>query len=381
MRSGQTVSACRWQWAEPTASGAETLQHAALVGRLDAQGVTSLWAPVMRQLAERRPLALQLDLGQITFCDGAGIGLLTGVERQVASLGGQVTFQNTPASLEPLLAASATQESVPSARQKTHGVADIGRATLLLLADMRDLVAFVGELSVGLLWALRHPRQVRWRDAVLVAEKAGVNALPVVCLLGGLMGLIIAFQAAIPMSRFGAEPLIPQIIGIAMVRELGPLMTAILLAGRSGSAFAAEIGTMKVTEEINALTTFGLDPVRFLVLPRTLAVVVLTPLLSLFGTAAGVLGGYVVMAALGYSLAFYRDAIYASVGLGDLLQGVFKAGVFALLVGGIGCLNGLRTEAGPGAVGASTTRAVVAGIVLIVVCDGVLGVVFYYLGI
>jgi phospholipid/cholesterol/gamma-HCH transport system permease protein len=175
--------------------------------------------------------------------------------------------------------------------------------------------------------------------------------------------------------------MIPTLLSFAMVRELGPLITAIILAGRSGSAFAAELGTMKVTEEINALTTFGLDPSRFLVVPRILAAIIVTPLLSVFGTLFGLVGGYLIMLGLGYGLPFYVNQVRASVNWVDFLQGVFKAGVFAFLIAAIGCLKGLQTRSGPGAVGDSTTRAVVAGIVMIVVADGLLGVVFYYLGI
>ena len=166
-----------------------------------------------------------------------------------------------------------------------------------------------------------------------------------------------------------------------MVRELSPLITAIILAGRSGSAFAAEIGTMQVTQEIDALQTFGLDPVRFLAIPRVLAGVLMAPLLTIFNMLTGVAAGYLVMANYGYSFRFYVNAVMQAVSYVDLMGGVAKTLALGLVVAAIGCLRGLRTSKGPSAVGDSTTRAVVAGIVLIVIADMVFGVVYFYLGI
>ena len=260
-------------------------------------------------------------------------------------------------------------------------VTELGRSTALILDDIRSIIAFTGELTAVLPWALTHPHRVRWGDTLKAAEKTGANATYVVSLLGFLVGLIIAFQCAGPMRTLGAEALVPTVVAVAIVRELGPLMAAIILAGRSGSAFAAEIGTMKVTEEISALQTFGLSPTKFLVVPRLLAALFVTPLLSVFSTLMGMIGGYVVMATLGYSLSFYVDQVTDAVDYVDFLQGVAKAFVFAVLVAAIGCLCGLRTQSGPGAVGDSTTRAVVTGIVLIVIADAVLGTCFYFLGI
>ena len=174
--------------------------------------------------------------------------------------------------------------------------------------------------------------------------------------------MILAFQSAVPMRRFGAEIFVADLIGLAMLRELGPLMTAILLAGRSGAAFAAEIGTMRVNQEVDALQTMGLDPVRFLVTPRILAALLMTPLLTLFSNVLGLLGGAVTMQTFGIPfLAFFREADSA-VNLTDFFAGFVKSFVFAILVAGIGCLRGLQTQAGASAVGEAATRAVVSGI-------------------
>jgi phospholipid/cholesterol/gamma-HCH transport system permease protein len=183
------------------------------------------------------------------------------------------------------------------------------------------------------------------------------------------------------MRQFGAEIFIADLIGLSMIRELGPLLTAIILAGRSGSAFAAELGTMKVNEEIDALTTMGLEPVRFLAVPRVIAAVAMTPLLSVFTSLFGLIGGAVVMLSLGFPLVTYVDRIVAAVHPGDFLQGLFKALAFGIVVAGIGCLRGLQTRTGASAVGDSTTSAVVSGLILIAVVDGIFAVVFYCLGI
>ncbi len=351
-------------------------------GRLDATTLPSVWAQAVDPLRNSAPSELVVDVSGVTYCDGAGIGLLVEIDRQVRGRGGQIRFEHIATEQQRILNVALLKN--PAATLATPPRSDnlvirIGKSSAAVLEDIVSIIEFTGELTVVLLWAITHPHRVRWGDALLAAEKTGTNAVPVVCLLGFLVGLIIAFQTAGPMRTFGAEALVPTVVAIAIISELGPLMAAIILAGRSGSAFAAEIGTMKVTEEINALRTFGLSPTKFLVVPRVLASLAVTPLLGVFSSLMGVVGGYVVMASLGYSLSFYVDQVIKAVDYIDFLEGVFKSFVFALLVAGIGCLSGLKTQSGPGAVGDSTTKAVVAGIVLIVLADAVMGTCFYYI--
>ena len=191
-----------------------------------------------------------------------------------------------------------------------------------------------------------HPDTVRWRDVWHICERAGVDALPIVALISFLLGMILAFQSAVPMKRFGAEIFVADLIGLSMLRELGPLMTAILLAGRSGAAFAAEIGTMRVNQEIDALTTMGLDPVRFLVAPRIIAAVLMTPLLTIFSDVVGLLGGALTMQTFAIPFTTFFKEVDSAVTLTDFLAGFVKSFVFAILVAGIGCLRGLQTAAG-----------------------------------
>jgi phospholipid/cholesterol/gamma-HCH transport system permease protein len=203
----------------------------------------------------------------------------------------------------------------------------------------------------------------------------------ITALLGFLIGLILAFQSAVAMQKFGVEVFVADLVVISLFRELGPLITAFILASRSGSAFAAELGTMKVNEEIDALTTMGLDPVRFLVLPRVVAAVAVLPLLTLFNHFFGLVGCGVVMTSLDIPVATYLERVREAADLGDLFGGLIKTFVFGTLIAGIGCLRGLQTGTGPSAVGDSATRAVVSGIVAIVVADGVFAVLYYFLGV
>ena len=231
--------------------------------------------------------------------------------------------------------------------ERLHTVQEIGRAALITWGDIKTQVAFVGETSSALWFAICNPRSVRWKDVWYTCEQVGVNALPIVALIGFLLGLILAFQSAMPMQRFGAEIFVADLVALSMLRELGPLMTAILLAGRSGSAFAAEIGTMKVNEEINALTTMGLEPVRFLVVPRVLAAVLVVPVLDAFRESHGPGRRRVVVTSFGIPAGHLRQRGRQSGRRQDLIGGLAKASVFGILVAGIGCLRGLQTRTAP----------------------------------
>jgi phospholipid/cholesterol/gamma-HCH transport system permease protein len=355
-----------------------------IVGRLDSTSTGSIWHKTDLELDKTSPKQVIVDASEIEYCDGSGIGYLFGLRQRLEKAGGDLEIRGLHEEFQQLLDLFDPSEFEESQKVQPGSVGffeNIGQSTCRICEEAFALFEFVGEGGAALVKTFLNPKQVRWKDAFLTSETAGVNALPVITLIGFLMGLIMAFQAAIPMRQFGAVIYVANLVGLSMVRELGPLMTAIVLAGRSGSAFAAEIGTMKVNEEIDALITMGLDPVQFLVVPRILAAVIMTPLLTLFADFIGVMGGSIVLLSLGYSLPTYFKQIFSMVTYVDLFGGLIKSIVFGLLVAGIGCLRGLQTEIGASAVGESTTRAVVGGIVLIVVADGIFSVVYYYLGI
>jgi len=356
----------------------------AIAGRLDSGATGKIWRDATKAVAGARAASVVLDASGIDYCDGSGIALLVQLRHQQERAGGKLAIRGLRPEFQELLedwepgSLARLGSAQPEQRRFSE---EVGAGAVKVWLDFRDLISFVGELSAALAKAALAPRRVRWRDALGVAEAAGVNALPIVALISFLVGLIMAFQAAIPLRQFGADIFVANLIALSMLREMGPLMTAIILAGRSGSAFAAELGTMKVREEIDALKTMGLDPVRFLVVTRVVAAVVMTPLLTLFSNLLGLMGGSVVLLSLGFPLITYFHQIQSAVTYRDLLGGLLKSFVFGILVAATGCLRGLQTQSGASAVGESTTRAVVSGIILITITDGIFSVVYYYLGV
>lgn len=239
----------------------------------------------------------------------------------------------------------------------------------------------MGELAYKLIVSLMHPGRIRWKDFLLLTEKAGADAITITALMGFLIGLILAFQSAVAMGQFGAEVYVADLIVLSMFKEMGPLISAFILASRSGSAYAAEIGTMKVNEELDALHTFGMDPIRFLAVPRVLALVTALPLLTLFNILLALFGAQAVMQLVGVSHVVFWDRCRESADLVDLFGGLIKTVVFGYFIAAIGCQRGLNTGKGASAVGDAATRSVVTCIVMIVVVDGIFAVAYYYLGI
>jgi phospholipid/cholesterol/gamma-HCH transport system permease protein len=354
-----------------------------IAGRLDSSTTGLVWRRATSAVSAAKAADVVIDASRIEYCDGAGIALLVELRELQNRTRGRLQIDGLRPEFTELLndGASTFPREVPRKHRRAGLAEEIGEATVEVWRDIQILVSFVGELGVGLVGAAIHPRSVRWRDALRVAETAGVNALPIVALVGFLMGLIMAFQAAVPLRQFGAQLFIANLIGLSMLRELGPLMTAIILAGRSGSAFAAELGTMKVREEIDALKTMGLDPVRFLIVTRVVAAVCMTPLLTIFADLVGLMGGSVVMLSLGFPLITFFHQVQYALSYGSLVGGLVKSFAFGILVAAIGCLRGLQTGTGATAVGQSTTSAVVSGIILISIADGIFSVVYYYLGV
>ncbi|MBN1517546.1 MlaE family lipid ABC transporter permease subunit [Candidatus Sumerlaeota bacterium] len=358
----------------------------ALSGRLDADGAATVWDEAVRA-ARGHSGELIVDCGELEYCDGAGAAVLIELQRIAMQREQSVRIERFPEEYQRLLNLFELRHFLQDEKvepQATNFVVDIGRATANLLTDLYNGVSYRGELAVELWRALRHPRQTRWGEALLLAEKAGANAMPLVALIGFLLGLILAFQAGAFMKEYGAELYVANLVGLSLLRELGPLMSAIILAGRTGSAFAAEIGTMKVNEELDALHTMGVNPVRYLVVPRVIAAVCVMPFLVMFANLFGLIGGGVVVLSFDYPLITYYNQLFTSVAamdLSDLLTGMFKAVVFGLLVSAVGCLRGLQTKSGASAVGDAATSAVVTGIVLIAIWDGIFTALFYALDI
>lgn len=315
------------------------------------------------------------DCAAVRRADGAGTAFLWLLRREGALVG-----KLAPALTKALDAFDAAQAALPAPTpaRRVSAVERLGRAECDILARWGAAITFLGETLCGL--ARLSAGRFRWGDCALAFVRCGVQAVPVMLLIGFLLGLILAFQSAIPLKLFGGEGFVGGLVGIALVRELGVLVAAILMAGRTGSAFAAELGAMKVNEEIDALETMGLRPVRFLVLPRVLAGTLALPLLSLFVTAAGLVGGWVVMGVLGFSGHYYVDQLQVFVQLADVVGSFCKAFAFGFAVSAVGCWCGLCAGRDAGAVGTATTAAVVTGIVTIAVLEGLFSIVFYAMG-
>jgi phospholipid/cholesterol/gamma-HCH transport system permease protein len=259
--------------------------------------------------------------------------------------------------------------------------ASIGKRTVDTSHALGDFLAFLGETTWEGLAALFIPRRFRFGDCALAFQRAAFDALPIATLIGFLLGLILAFQSAAALQMFGVESYVANMLAIALFRELGPLVTAIILAGRSGSAFAAEIGTMKVNEELNALTTMGLPPVRFLVLPRIVAAVLAMPILTIFAELAGLIGGAIVLELMNVPNVVYWRNVANSSSVFNIAFGLGKGALFGLLVALVACAAGMRTKDTADGVGTAATSAVVSGIIAIALADGLLAVLCHIWGI
>ena len=351
-------------------------------GRLDIHGIGTLWDSSTAAVRKAGGRKLSIDLTEVTAIDLAAATLITRLKTLNLSQGGEPEVLGLKKEFTALLSLARTDpDRQPDPVPGLSLVEQAGAGLAAIMEDARTFITFTGEIAWALAAGLKRPAMVRWADAFGVAESSGVNGLPIVLLISFIVGLVMAFQAAIPMKTFGAEIYVANLIGIAMVRELGPLMTAIVLAGRSASAFAAEIGTMKINEEIDALTVMGLDPVHFLIIPRVVAATLVTPLLTVFADLAGILGGAVVILSLGYPPVAYYNQVVGFVSWEDLTGGLVKCLIFGLIIAATGCIRGYQTQRSPSAVGDATTSAVVTSIILIAVFDGIFSVVYYYLGI
>ncbi|TSA34927.1 MAG: MlaE family lipid ABC transporter permease subunit [Verrucomicrobiaceae bacterium] len=337
-----------------------------LGARLDAGEVSALWSAVGGRVRH-------VDASPLETCDGAGLALIWYVQKGGATVTG--LRPEIAALLRPFDHLPVDPADAPPRDNSLFG--QLGRAASQIWNDTRDQVAFIGEFTVTALRCAVSPGQVRWGDMWVIAQRAGVDALIVAGMVSLLTGMIMAFQSSVPLKQFGVDIFVVNLVALAILRELGPIMTAVVLAGRSGSAFAAEIGTMKVNEEIDALVTMGIEPMRFLVVPRVLAGFLVTPVLTVYANFLGVAGGFFVMMALGFPFMALWNQLVSAVGVTDVMTGTIKSFVFGILVAGVGCLRGLQTGTGASAVGVSTTRAVVSGIFLIVLVDAVFAAIFY----
>jgi len=354
-----------------------------LSGRLDLENLHALRGEIRKILGEPAPARLSVDLSGVTYLDSAGALVLVELEQEAAARALPLGFVNLTPEVQGILGLidPASLTTPPLISEETPNLLErVGEATLSFLTDLVQVLTFLGELLQALGASLLKPRSVRWGEVLFYLKRAGVDGLPIVGLISVLLGLIIAFMSSLQLKQFGANIYVASLLGIAMVKELGPIMTAILVAGRSGSAYAAEIGTMMVNEEVDAMVTMGLDPVRFLAVPKVLATVVAVPLLTLFADLFGILGGLLVgVWGLDLTVFTYITETQKALDLFDLISSLIKAAFFAVLIAGIGCQRGFQVRGGAQGVGSATTSAVVAAIFLIIVTDSAFALVLHYI--
>ena len=367
----------------------DTNAQVGLSGKVDVYSLGVIWGQIRASQnawlaqGDAKSKVLTFDASQVTSLDGAGIAFLIDLEEAQQKAGGTFTLVGLDARYQPLLKEFdpiANLFPVPAVKPKTSFIVSTGMATQNFLDDAKGLITFTGHLAADLAWSVMNPRQVRWGDFVNAAVQAGIAALPIVGLVSFLIGVILSFQAAIGMKQFGATSFVGPLAALGIVREMGPLITAILLAGRSSAAFAAEIGTMTVNSEVDALVTGGLSPIRFLVVPRVLAGILVMPILTLYADIVSILASMFTMLAYGIPFINFYNGMLSAVDVEDIGSGLIKATLFGVVVSAVGCLRGMQTGTGAAAVGISATRAVVSSIVMIVLVDGIFAVISYKTG-
>jgi len=325
------------------------------------------------------------DSSGLTAWDSGVLTFLTAVGGLCAERGVTVDRAGLPVGVQKLLALA---EAVPERKGARADEMDesvlerVGKATLSGTAAIRETLEFVGRVTVAAGRLCIGRGRFRRSDLAVFVQQAGAEALPIVTLISFLVGLILAFVGAVQLIQFGASIYVANLVGIAMVRDMGAMMTAIVMAGRTGASYAAQLGSMKVTQEVDALTTMGISPMEFLVMPRLLALLFMMPLLCLYSDFVGMLGGAAVgVSMLDLSATTYYNQTIAAVKLSDIAGGVLKASVYGVLIAVFGCLRGMQSGSSSSAVGEATTAAVVSSIVAIVTACGAFAVLFYLLGI
>jgi phospholipid/cholesterol/gamma-HCH transport system permease protein len=323
---------------------------------------------------------LQFDVAGIVAIDTAGAWLLHRTMRRLEAQGCSITLHGQRAEHAVMLSVMQPIDVLPAASLtplKQNLLEKIGKIFWPHMLQLIGMLSFFGETVTAIMRSVVQPSRIRWRPILYNLQHAGFNALPIVGLLAFLMGVVISYQGAGQLQRYGANIFIADLVGLSILRELAPLMTAIIVAGRSGSAFAAQIATMKVTEEIDAMRTIGIAPMELLVLPKVLALMIALPLLTIYADMMGVLGGMVMaQSQLGVSYADFLDRLDDAVELTALMVGIGKAPVFAAIITIVGCFQGFQVSNGADSVGKQTTLSVVQAIFLIIVADALFSVIF-----
>ncbi len=353
-----------------------------LGGKLLFADAASLWTDLCAHLTPAISGDVRFDLSAIESIDGGAMALLVQVKWNLQTAGVRCEFVGGAGTVQTILDLY-EGEAAPTPRPPHVPVgvfAMIGNQAATGLGEIQLGLAFIGSMVLAFAGVLRRPHSGNWHSVAPIMNRTGADAVPIVLLINFLVGFAMAFQAAVQLKQFGANIYVADLVGLSITRELGPLMTAIIVCGRSGAAFAAELGTMKVSEEIDALRTLGFGPLRFLVFPRMLALIFVMPVLTLLADLAGVTGGVLVGTInLDLTLTGYIQQTQRAVAAWDVFQGVVKSGVFGFAIALISCHQGLSAAGGAEGVGHRTTAAVVTSLLTIIIIDAGFTLLFFEL--
>jgi phospholipid/cholesterol/gamma-HCH transport system permease protein len=349
-----------------------------LSGELRMHDAVAIWRDLRKQ-TDHPSDPIVFDLSDVQAADGGVVSLLVELRTELAARGVRAELTGANESVETIVNLYSGHDSSPKrTRRKPEGiVAQIGGSTIAVKEEAKAVLGFLGSMALAGITLVRNPRAGHWKDVAPLCEKAGADAVPIVLLINFLVGFVMAFQSAKQLKTFGANIYVADLVGISLTRELAPLMTAIIVCGRSGAAFAAEIGSMKVNEEIDALRTLGLTPFGWLVVPRVIALILVVPLLTLIADFIGMLGGLLVgILDLGLTAQGYFIETLTAVHGWDVITGLLKSLAFAVAIALIACQQGFAASGGAEGVGKRTTSSVVSSLFALVMVDALFTVIF-----
>ena len=358
--------------------------NVSLSGRISVENAELVRKRLVETVKGQPLKNIVIDLGAVEYFDSSAAAILIEVNRLCSELQNSLKLINVPARIQSFL------DLVEFEHFKIAGIlqpqpappllVQIGEGALTVRRNVRDIITFIGASVTALMYDLSHPRNLMWDRIWRLIERSGSDAVPIVTILSFLMGAILAFQGAIQLRKFGANIFVADLVSLSICLEMGPLLTALIVSGRSGAAYAAHIGTMQVTEEVDALRVMAIDPIRYLVSPRILAVAFVLPCLTLFADLLGIVGGCIVAAfSLDVTPVAYFNQVHKVLEMSDVVKGLVKSFVFGIEIATIGCLKGFQVRGGAESVGNATTSAVVTSIFILTVTDAVFAVLYYYL--
>jgi phospholipid/cholesterol/gamma-HCH transport system permease protein len=356
-----------------------------LVGRIDVETTPSILKKLLPEIKAITPHSLTIDLDQVSCFDDFGALILFELNKIALAENGKFDIINAHSKTKEILSIVKfdTDQKLASLTRKdsSNFIVRSGDVALKSLFNIRYMISFLGSVILSFGHIILNPKFLRLNDTISCMEKTGVNAIPIVALISFLLGSVMSFMSSLQLEQFGANIYVASLVSIAMVSELGPIMTAIVVAGRSGSAFAAEIGTMKISEEVDALFIMGFAPTVFLAVPRMIALIIVLPLLTLFSDIFAIAGGLLVgISLLDLTTSSYIAQTIKTLTLFEVVWGMSKSVVFAALIAWIGCLRGFQTRGGSDSVGNAATSAVVSSIFLIILFDSFFAVARSFLG-